>query len=151
MVIHKKWRDANPEKCRSKAKKWRAENTARAALREKRWCAENPEKVRATKERWHAANPGKFRLYKNRRRARKRAAGGSHTVEQIADLFKKQNGKCVGCICSIKHGYHVDHIIALSKGGSNDISNIQLLCALCNKRKNNKDPIVWAQENGRLI
>lgn len=85
------------------------------------------------------------------RRARKRNAKGSHTQAEIDELFKKQRGKCAGCRVSIAGGYHRDHIVALAKGGTNDIGNIQLLCGPCNHDKNAKDPIVWAQENGRLL
>lgn len=43
------------------------------------------------------------------------------------------------------------HGRALADGGTNDIGNIELLCGPCNLRKHAKDPILWAQENGRLI
>ncbi len=85
------------------------------------------------------------------RRARKRNAPGAHTQTEIDDLFKKQRGKCAGCGVSIAGGYHRDRIVSLAKGGSNDVRNIQLLCGPCNHDKNAKDPIDWAQENGRLL
>lgn len=150
-IHHKRWRDRNPNKNRAKAKKWRAENVDRAISREKRWRAENPEKIKETKKKWFIKNPGKQGLYKSRRRALKANASGSYTLEQIAELFKKQNGKCANCFCSIKCGWEKDHIIALSRGGSNFISNIQLLCMPCNRSKHAKDPILWAQQNGRLL
>ena len=84
-------------------------------------------------------------------RANSKGATGSHSAVEVERLFNKQKGKCVNCLCSIVYGYHVDHIQALSRGGSNDISNIQLLCPPCNIRKQAKDPFKWALENGRLL
>jgi len=88
-----------------------------------------------------------------KRRAQKLNAGGSFTAEQIADLYAKQRGRCAGPGCGVKLGdkFHRDHRQALSRGGSNDIRNMELLCQPCNSRKHAKDPIAWAQENGRLL
>lgn len=87
----------------------------------------------------------------NTRRARLMGAGGSFTEDQIKDLFAKQRGRCACCRHPLKTGFHRDHRTPLSRGGSNDISNIELLCGPCNLRKNAKDEIAWAQENGRLL
>lgn len=85
------------------------------------------------------------------RRARRRGAGGSFTAAEVDALLQKQRGCCAWCGASLALGFHRDHRVALSTGGSNDISNIDLLCATCNLRKGAKDPIAWATENGRLL
>ena len=81
----------------------------------------------------------------------RRSAEGSYTKEDIEFLFSTQRGKCVNCLKGISDGYHIDHIYPVSKGGTNYPSNLQLLCAQCNYKKSAKDPIDWAQQNGRLL
>lgn len=85
------------------------------------------------------------------RRARKRGAGGSYTPEQITELYLKQRGRCANCGCALGDKFHRDHRVALADGGSNDITNIELLCGPCNLKKSKKDSITWAIQNGRLL
>ena len=87
------------------------------------------------------------------RRARRYCASGKYTDEEIQALYIKQRAKCVGpgCGIALQGRFHKDHIVALSKGGSNWISNIQLLCQPCNQNKHAKDPVVWANERGMLL
>lgn len=87
----------------------------------------------------------------NRRRALKIGAGGTFTQLDIDRLQTLQKGRCAGCREKLTEGIHRDHILALSRGGSNDITNIQLLCPLCNLRKHAKSPDVWAKERGMLL
>lgn len=89
--------------------------------------------------------------YAAKRRGLKMKAGGSFTADEIRELYKKQRGLCAFCRCSLKNGYHRDHIVALANGGDNTIYNIQLLCPGCNHKKHSKDPIEWAQQNGFLL
>lgn len=72
------------------------------------------------------------------RRARKNNSGGRFTKKEILEMFLSQENKCNICKCDISIKYHVDHIRPISKGGSNFISNIQLLCPPCNLRKGDK-------------
>lgn len=66
--------------------------------------------------------------------------------------MKLQHGKCPVCHANLKKtGYDMDHIIAITKGGPNIDSNIQLLCPKCNGSKSDKDPIVFMQQKGFLL
>lgn len=79
-------------------------------------------------------------LNKQRRRAREKNAEGSHKAEDIKFLYYKQSGKCLYCEKELEKTFHLDHIIPLSRGGSNWKENLQILCPTCNMRKSNKTP-----------
>lgn len=136
----------------------RAKPEHAAYMREygKRWYAENKERLKPIRAAWHAENYAtkrKPKMVQNEanRRARIRSAAGTHTLDQVLELCRKQKGKCACCRVSLGDRYHRDHITPLASGGSNDISNIQILCPGCNRSKNARDPIKFMQENGYLL
>lgn len=69
------------------------------------------------------------------------------TERQITDpyirrtLYTRQNGKCAYCGQHRNHKYmSIDHIIPLSKGGTNDVGNLQCVCKKCNGLKEDMLP-----------
>ena len=112
---------------------------------------ENREAVGLKVVKWRIENPVMLKAQRTNRKARVRGAAGSHTHEDILRMIILQKHKCPYCLCSIKEEHHVDHIIPVSKGGSNNPENIQILCPTCNMKKSNKMPEQWANQLGRLI
>lgn len=127
---------ANKKKIADSCKLWRETNKERMIEYRKKYREDNPEIV--------AVN-------NRNRRARKKLAGGTHTATDVLNLFKLQKKKCAACKTSIIKGYHVDHIVAITNGGTNDKYNLQLLCARCNLTKNDSDPIEFMQSKGMLL
>ena len=68
-------------------------------------------------------------------RARKKLADGVHTSEEIDEMVRDQSGVCAYCESALTRGYHVDHMVALSRGGRNDWSNLAVTCGSCNRSK----------------
>ena len=55
-------------------------------------------------------------------------------------LYGLQSGKCEGCWSDLPlRNLEVDHIVPISKGGTDDFDNLQLLCGTCNRIKGDRD------------
>lgn len=62
-----------------------------------------------------------------------RPARRTISKEVQREVWRRDEGRCVEC--GSKELLEFDHIIPLSKGGSNTTRNIQLLCEKCNRSK----------------
>lgn len=78
-----------------------------------------------------------------RREARNKLSMATHKIDSRTiptyvkrQVYARDGGKCVQC-GSIKK-LHYDHDIPFSKGGSNTVDNIRLLCQKCNLSKRDK-------------
>lgn len=162
-----KWNAANPGRAKVTTAKWTAANPGRAKANSDRWHADNPDKVkisaakhyakntlalRASNTKWKAVNSGAVLIHNHNHRARKRENGGTLSTGLASTLFTLQGGKCAcGCKQPLVDGYHLDHIMPISLGGTNTDYNIQLLRAKCNLKKSATDPITFMRQKGFLL
>ena len=55
------------------------------------------------------------------------------------ELFGKQEGLCAGCKVMFPfRNFTIDHIVPLSRGGTDHLENLQLLCGACNSLKGDR-------------
>jgi len=64
---------------------------------------------------------------------------------KIVAAMQKSNGVCVAC--GTDERLQVDHIIPVSRGGTNDPDNLQMLCKSCNASKRDKTMDEWQGRN----
>jgi 5-methylcytosine-specific restriction endonuclease McrA len=166
------WREKNREKARELVNRWHSEHAAELRAKRQTWRKDHPEEAhRRDQQAWqerYAKHPEASREWQHKRyllrrgeyiaatanrRARKVPAPGEHTPEDIALLYMAQNGKCAACHVPLamtgKRTYQVDHIVPLKPrnggpAGTNDATNLQLLCPPCNSAKSNLSPDEWA-------
>lgn len=82
---------------------------------------------------------GYGRLHCLKRRAYKLRAGGEFSVEEWGGILRRFGNKCLACGRGADEiTISVDHVVPLSKGGTNSIDNIQPLCRSCNSKKHAK-------------
>ena len=98
-------------------------NRDEVIARSKKWAEGNPERVARAK----ADN-------RRKRRAARHASRGSFTADEFKVLCESYDNKCLACGDG-EAALEADHVVPLTKGGSDDISNIQPLCGSCNRKK----------------
>lgn len=149
--------EENPNNVRVTDAKSRIKRRAKRRVEYATWVAKNWQKKLLINTQWRRDNPDKLRIINRNSKARRKSAAGHHSLGEVLAIFKKQSGKCayfLACgnrLQPVRNGFHVDHIEALARGGTNYIRNIQLCCATCNLQKGAKDPISFARQKGLLI
>lgn len=76
-----------------------------------------------------------LKIYEKKPKSNKRKRKQFNRKEFL-EVLKKSNYKCMHCGCD--ENLAIDHIQPWSKGGSDDIDNLQILCTSCNNKKRNK-------------
>lgn len=121
-IYDQQYRQRDPEACR---------------IRALAWAKNNPDKRKAISK-----------AYCGRRRSQKAGGvGGAALRVWIA----AQPKRCYWCGKACAKTFHVDHYVPLARGGEHELHNLVIACPPCNFKKNAKDPLVFAQQIGRLL
>lgn len=151
IAYHAAYYEKNKATLRAQQKAYVQANREQKVANRRSYYDRNKGREAAYMVEWRAKNPEKCAQNQRNHRARKRGAPGSHTPADVRRLFDLQRGMCAVCRCGLPKPFHVDHVQALSRGGSNDATNLQLLCGPCNTSKHAKDPIDFMQARGYLL
>ena len=159
------WKDGNREQVRNaglsgsqyskahqkQSKAWKAANRDKVLEGSRDYYQRLREDILAKCAARYAADPNPSRVLSHRRRARLLNAEGSHTKEDIRRIGALQKWKCHWCGVPTKQKFHLDHLVPISKGGTNWPNNLVIACARCNLQKQDADPIDFARRLGRLV
>lgn len=106
---------------------YRSENKDKVNACQKSWLARNKERGLSRTRKWRA------RLYN--------APGGGWIPDEEVRLKKDYCNRCA--YCGRELPLSMDHVVPLSRGGSNIIENIVPACKSCNSSKKNTPLLIW--------
>jgi 5-methylcytosine-specific restriction endonuclease McrA len=133
----REYKRRNREKTLNSLKDWHRRNKQKQSEYGKKYRTEHLSFVRELCKAWREENPEKVREHHQRRWARMKNAAGKFTMREFRKLCAKYDNRCLCCGTELSK-LEPDHIIPLSRGGSNSIDNIQPLCHHCNVSKYTK-------------
>lgn len=130
-----RWHRRHPDRAREKAAR---RDTAALRASAAAWQAAHPERTREihreAQSRYHATH----RPARNDQEARRRAARRAATVEHV-DRFRVwflAAGACGICCQPVDvDEMHLDHVVALARGGEHSYANVQAAHPVCNLEK----------------
>jgi hypothetical protein len=114
----------------------------------KLWRKKNPTKYKENLENWIKENPDKYKLITAKGNSKRRAAEKNNTPDlthnqkliiETIYLQRIRLEKRLGI------PFHVDHVIPISKGGLHIPSNLQVLPAKLNLKKNSRNSLRWEE------
>jgi hypothetical protein len=123
----------NPIECAKRSKEWRSKNPQRCLQLKQAWRDRNREIVRMQNNAYWKKHPEKRAEVRNKRRSKEHGAncGDRKLIKEFYRMAQRVT-RCTGL------KFEVDHIVSLHSGGVHDVSNLQLLPMILNRRKGKK-------------
>lgn len=131
---------------RAYEKSWRDNNPDKVAAKRKAWKQNNPEKVSEYMKQYFSENQEMVRNAARKRRALKLQNG--HEPYSEKDVLEMYGDNCHICGVQVdleaprstqregwQNGLHIDHLVPLSRGGSDSLENVRPAHGKCNLKK----------------
>lgn len=146
------WRRKNPDKVAQCHADYQLRHRDRIRKASRDYARSHRAEKRIQLKRWRQNNPERVKAAKARRRAREQLAEGTFTCDDIWSIFVSQGECCAYCnkklYWGVRRSITIDHIVPLSRGGTNYPENIALACLSCNSGKCDKTLDEWKSIRG---
>jgi len=129
------------------------EHREERAVHDRQYHEKHREERQEYMRQYYQEHPEVYRAAFRQYRARKLNAEGEYTAEEFIALCEYMDWRCTYCGCELTaETVTADHMIPLSRGGSDYIDNITPACKLCNVSKRNKtvEEFIVYMKGGKL-
>jgi len=145
----KAYRDQHKDQLKAYAKVWRLNNPDLKRQISAAWYQKNRLQIRSKWKSKYQQNPEKYKVSARNRRARKlgvlserytwhdvvlRWGANCHICKKSIDLDAPRSVRVEGW----QEGLHMDHVVPISKGGSDTLENVKPAHGLCNIKKKDR-------------
>lgn len=139
---------ANAERIATYKREWRKANPDKVKKHKRDSAKRHPESHNKRNKRYRDNHPEKMRQKSRTQWARRKTTEGKYTQKEIDRLYEEQHGYCAYCGIRLFDRFHVDHVVPISRGGTNHYDNLLLACPHCNQSKNDKLIEEWEAMRG---
>lgn len=125
--------EAHREERKASVAAYRAAEPEKRKVWNKTYNDTHRDEIKIYQNAWREANPERLAMILRNNRANRKGAVGLVSLSEWTALVDRYHGRCL--CCGKVTDLTMDHVVPLSKGGMNDIGNVQPLCQSCNSAK----------------
>jgi len=133
----RKWREVYSEKVHDATHTYYETHSERMREASRTYYKAHLEEEHEWQRVWRQTPRGKAWTIAAQHNRRVKLSGISMTTDMVLELKTDFGGYCPYCWDKIVKG-HVDHIVPVSRGGTNERNNLAWVCAECNAQKGDK-------------
>ena len=136
------WYKINDKKVISRVRAYHASNRDELNIQRAVRAARNPEQTNASREKWKNANKEKWDASRIKALHKRRLLKGQQSkMIPVKNIIRLRNQPCH--YCGSTKIIQLDHVIPISRGGSDSEGNLVSACRTCNLSKGFKFVMEW--------